>query len=544
MALLALINACTAYAGWYNVAYQRRKIWPLAGPMGREPLLNPFAAPPPVPTGGTFHRRRRDWAILAAVLAFGFGLRIYHLGTASLWYDELFSRFYPELGLRFMWTQGLRAETNPPLYSSLLLAWMHIFGTSETALRLPTVLASILTIPLINLLGRELAGRSCGLIAALIFAAAPMEVYYAQEARTYALMLCPVTLMLLGLAYFARLPRWPGALVCYGTGAVLVFYMHATSVFIVAAGGFTGLAIALTMDGKDRWNMVIRWVAVNVVVAALCIPQLLALLTQVRTNSFSWMQPTTFWDVRASVATMISGPASYPSALQQRLTIMLGVAILAAFIDFRPSLRATLVLIGLPLIYLLLLLVATIFQPLLLPRILCWIWIPLSVLLAYGIVQSRTRILLIGATGLLLAVGLGFQLAQDGTAKEPWRQFIARLDPTLSRANLVVTGPSTMPTALFYYEADHLRPKYWTETFSRNPVTDAIRDMLGFSEIDRNDLHAAIRAGGTVVLIQRVIDAQFLPLLDVPPPARILTQQCWGTGPCLSALIWGPASEP
>jgi uncharacterized membrane protein len=482
--------------------------------------------------------------MLAAVLALGFGLRIYHLGTASLWYDELFSRFYPELGLRFMWTEGLRAETNPPLYYSLLLPWMHIFGTSETALRFPTVLASISTIPLINLLGRELAGRSCGLIATLIFAVAPMEVYFAQEARTYALMLFPVALMLLGLAYFARLPRWTEALVCYGTGAVLVFYMHAASVFILAAGGLTGLAIALTMDGKDRWTMVIRWVAVNVAVAALCIPQLLALLAQVRAGSFSWMQPTTFWDVRESVATMISGPATYPPALQQGLTIMLGVALLAAFIDFRPSLRATLVLIALPLIYFLLLLVATISQPLLLPRILCWIWIPLSVLLAYGIVQSRTRILLIGATGLVLAVGLGFQLAQDDTAKEPWRQFLARLDPTLSRANLVVTGPWTTPVALFYYDAAHSRLKSWTETFSRNPLTATIGGLLGFSEIDRDDLRAAIGAGGTVVLIQRAIDVRLQPPFDVPPPARILTQHCWGTVPCLSASIWEPASKP
>ena len=89
-----------------------------------------------------------------------------------------------------------------------------------------------------------------------------MELYYAQEARTYAFMPLPATLMLLGLAY---VERWP-ALVCYAVGAVVLLYLHATAIFIVTAGGLAGFALVWPLH--DRVTMLRRWVVVNVVVAA------------------------------------------------------------------------------------------------------------------------------------------------------------------------------------------------------------------------------------------------------------------------------------
>jgi 4-amino-4-deoxy-L-arabinose transferase-like glycosyltransferase len=475
-------------------------------------------------------RRWHGW--LLAVIALGFALRLYHLGLASLWYDEQFTRMYPDFGLRYMWTEGMRNETNPPLYFSIMLAWMHLFGSSEFALRLPSVLISTLTIPVVYLLGHKLAGRSVGLIAALIFAIAPMELYYAQEARTYAFMPLPATLMLLGLASFGRWPAW----ICYTVGAVLLLYLHATAVFIVTAGGLVGLALIWRMH--DRGAMLLRWVAVNVVVAAFWIPQLLGVTSQLHTNTFAWMQPTTFWDVRESIATLIVGPATYPDARLQALAIVFGLALLIALIDFRKSYQVVMVLIGMPSVYVILMLGFTLYHPILLPRLLCWLWSPLSVLVACCMVQRR-RFLLIGATSLVLTIGLGFQLAQDATAKEPWRLFLSRLDPVL-RTALIVTGPSTIPTPLAYYST--LEASYWAnDAVASNVVTVRMLQRLRFANLKRADLVAAIRTGGTVVLIQRDIDRRYPPLLDAPPPTRIVTQPCWGGHDCLSALIWGPS---
>jgi hypothetical protein len=63
------------------------------------------------------------------ILAFGFvillcfALRIYHLGVASLWSDEFFSRYYPDVfGLHFLLTDGMSSEpTRPPTISCFVV---------------------------------------------------------------------------------------------------------------------------------------------------------------------------------------------------------------------------------------------------------------------------------------------------------------------------------------------------------------------------------------------------------------------------------------
>ena len=111
------------------------------------------------------------------IVALGFitivcaGLSIYHLGTASLWSDEIFSRYYADIfGLRYVLTDGLSKETNPPTYYLLLHAWIGLWGASEAALRSLSVVACTLSVPATYLLGRELAGKSLGLLGALLFA--------------------------------------------------------------------------------------------------------------------------------------------------------------------------------------------------------------------------------------------------------------------------------------------------------------------------------------------------------------------------------------
>src|ERR1700678_637203 len=92
-------------------------------------------------------------------------LSIYHLGAASLWSDEMFSRYYADLfGVHYALTDGLSKETNPPTYYLLLRGWIALWGSSETALRSLSVVAGILCVPVTYLLGRELAGRSLGLL--------------------------------------------------------------------------------------------------------------------------------------------------------------------------------------------------------------------------------------------------------------------------------------------------------------------------------------------------------------------------------------------
>jgi 4-amino-4-deoxy-L-arabinose transferase-like glycosyltransferase len=121
------------------------------------------------------------------IVALAVGLRFWRLNGQSLWADEGNSA---ALALR-SWTdisQAAAADIHPPLYYWLLSLWVKIFGLSESGLRSLSVVVGAATVGLTFDLGRRLFGRVAGLLAAFLLAMAPLPVYYAQEARMYALL--------------------------------------------------------------------------------------------------------------------------------------------------------------------------------------------------------------------------------------------------------------------------------------------------------------------------------------------------------------------
>src|SRR6202008_5065395 len=90
-------------------------------------------------------------------------------------------------------------ECPPPLYSILAWVWSKVFGTGEVGLRSLSALFGTATIPLAFVLGREVAGRTTGLVAAALCAFNPLLVWYSQEARSYALLVLLTGLTLVAL---------------------------------------------------------------------------------------------------------------------------------------------------------------------------------------------------------------------------------------------------------------------------------------------------------------------------------------------------------
>lgn len=79
------------------------------------------------------------------------------------------------------------SDTSPPLYYLLLSAWTRLAGTSDAALRLFSTFCALLCLPLLFAVGREIGGRTTGLVACALFAVAPPVLYFASEGRMYAL---------------------------------------------------------------------------------------------------------------------------------------------------------------------------------------------------------------------------------------------------------------------------------------------------------------------------------------------------------------------
>jgi len=106
--------------------------------------------------------------------------------------DEAASRWAASLSLAQLAHLLRHVDAVHGLYYLLLHGWMAA-GTSPAVLRVPSVIAMVAAAALMVILARRLtgpgrAGQLAGLFAGLIVALSPVVSYYAQTARSYALV--------------------------------------------------------------------------------------------------------------------------------------------------------------------------------------------------------------------------------------------------------------------------------------------------------------------------------------------------------------------
>ncbi|MEO8084387.1 MAG: glycosyltransferase family 39 protein [Ardenticatenales bacterium] len=128
--------------------------------------------------------RARLWLAVATLVATG--LRACDLAGQSLWSDEDITLDRARAALGAM-LAGLPGE-HAPLYFALMRAWTRLAGDGDFALRFPSLLAGVVTVPLGYAVARRLTDRPTALATAVLLAASPFLVSYGQEARMYALV--------------------------------------------------------------------------------------------------------------------------------------------------------------------------------------------------------------------------------------------------------------------------------------------------------------------------------------------------------------------
>lgn len=118
--------------------------------------------------------------LLAALLG------IWRLGHNSMWADEAYTWSTAARGWSSFVSVVIRHEGGGVLHALLMFFWVRL-GTSPTFLRAPSVVFAALTVPFAYHVGRRLFGQRVGLAAGLLLALNANVLFYAQEARTYAL---------------------------------------------------------------------------------------------------------------------------------------------------------------------------------------------------------------------------------------------------------------------------------------------------------------------------------------------------------------------
>lgn len=209
---------------------------------------------------------------LLALILLGAVLRFYHIGSAAIWWDEGFSHRWAMLPIKTVIQETSTEDYNPPLYYLMLNGWVRVFGDSEASMRTPSAICSILAIWLTYLVGRLLMRHSVGMVAAACMAVSAYQVYYAQQARSYGLML---VCSLASMYFFIRLLRERNAAVTVGylltTAATL--YAHVYGVFFLMA---QCLVVAVLWIRRENTELtILRGVLIQLALGVLLIPWLL-----------------------------------------------------------------------------------------------------------------------------------------------------------------------------------------------------------------------------------------------------------------------------
>ena len=174
-------------------------------------------------------------------------LRLATLDLQSFWYDEAFTPVHVlHDGLGATLRAVVHHENTPPLW--YLLAWVdaRLFGDGALALRLPSALAGVLTVPVVWAIAQQLAGRRAALVAAALVAVNPLFVWYSQEARAYGLF---VLMSALAMLCFVRALDDParGRLAAFALAGALALLTHYFAVFLLVP-----MALWLLLDGRAR----------------------------------------------------------------------------------------------------------------------------------------------------------------------------------------------------------------------------------------------------------------------------------------------------
>lgn len=188
------------------------------------------------------------WWPLAAIALLAAALRLSTLDLQSFWYDEAFTPLHVLHPSLFATLRSVvHSENTPPLWYLLAWADARILGTGEVALRLPSALAGIATVPVAWAIGAELerpsrgpqpaaappgTARRTAIACALLVAVNPLFVWYSQEARAYGLF---VLMGALALLCFLRAEREPtrGRMALFALAGALALLTHYFAVFLL-----------------------------------------------------------------------------------------------------------------------------------------------------------------------------------------------------------------------------------------------------------------------------------------------------------------------
>ncbi len=223
------------------------------------------------------------WGVVAFPTALAFVLAMIDLDARSLWLDEAATVSITAQHGAALGTAMARDGGNMLGYYALIHVVVGWFGSSVLVLRLPSVVGCAVTTALVVVIANRLFSPRVAFAAGVLSAVSLPSVYWAQDIRSYALMMAFVAASYLAFVVLcdprstgpASRPAWIG----YVVAMTLAMYMSFVAVLVVPAQ-FVALV------GNRRRLRPVIWAVVAV--AVLCSP--LAVLALSRgTGQLFWV---------------------------------------------------------------------------------------------------------------------------------------------------------------------------------------------------------------------------------------------------------------
>ncbi len=167
--------------------------------------------------------------MMILIILVGFFLRLYHLSIVPLRGDEAFTvQYWAQQPLADSLAKTATIEPHPILTYALFRGWGLAAGTSAFTMRLLPAMTNVLGIAALYAIGRRIGGRKLGLVAALLFALHPFEIWHAQDARNYGIW-AGASAVTLALGIRALRTKWRIHWIAYAIIAAItanIFYFE------------------------------------------------------------------------------------------------------------------------------------------------------------------------------------------------------------------------------------------------------------------------------------------------------------------------------
>ncbi|MCA0430484.1 MAG: glycosyltransferase family 39 protein [Bacteroidetes bacterium] len=162
--------------------------------------------------------------IAFVIFVANFILKLIHIGSSSLWYDEIIScndtqLFWGHIKHEAEW------DKNPPFYHYALWIWSKFFGKTEIALRSMSAFFSALTGVVLFLFSNKFFNFYKAISISIVFISHHFLFYYAQEARCYSLLIFLVISNIFYTYYYIKNQTFLNCIIL-GLLNFLIFYTH------------------------------------------------------------------------------------------------------------------------------------------------------------------------------------------------------------------------------------------------------------------------------------------------------------------------------